>query len=176
VPLRDWKLRIRDILDAISAALGYTEGMKYEAFVNERKTMDAVLLNLIVIGEAASNVSDEIVSTYFDLPWGKRRISKIDDIPVSARGIFREICRIDGITEIQFGGIDGVRYHGPCKCEVSAHKNPLQIKVICYDKGKYGGRQAFKIRVIDRTLRDVVLNSLREHLRTLDLLNRQEKP
>ena len=25
-------------------------------------------------------------------------------------------------------------------------------------------------------VRDVVLNSLREHLRTLDLLNRQEKP
>ena len=73
MPLRDWKLRIRDILDAISAALCYTEGMKYEAFVNDRKTMDAVLLNLIVIGEAACNVPDEIVSTYFDIPWRDMR-------------------------------------------------------------------------------------------------------
>ena len=109
------------------------------------------------------------------LLWGKLRISRIDDIPASARGLFKEICRVDGVTEIQFGGIDGVSYHGLCKAEVSAHNNPLQIKGVCYDEGKFGGRQAFKIRVSDRSLRDVILNTMREHLRSLNLLNRPEK-
>ncbi|MFH1624692.1 MAG: hypothetical protein ABID54_05985, partial [Pseudomonadota bacterium] len=106
------------------------------------------------------------------LLWGKIRISKIEGIPVSARTLFGEICRIDGISKIQFGGIDGPPHHGPCKVEISAHSNPRQIKGICYDEGKFGGRQAFKIIVRDRTLRDVVLNTLREHLRSLDLLSR----
>jgi uncharacterized protein with HEPN domain len=73
VPHRDWKLRIRDILHAIYAALDYTKGIKYQDFVNDRKTVDAVLLNLIVIGEAACNVPDEIVATYFDIPWRDMR-------------------------------------------------------------------------------------------------------
>ena len=50
MPRREWELRIKDILDAISALRAYTEGMKYEAFVTDRKTVDAVIRNLIVIG------------------------------------------------------------------------------------------------------------------------------
>ncbi len=109
------------------------------------------------------------------LLWGKLKIRKLEDIPVSARGVFREICRVDGISEIHFGGIDGPPHHGPCKVELSAHKNQLQIKGICFDEGKFGGSQAFKIRVRDRSLRDPVLNTLREHLRSLNLLNWREK-
>jgi nucleoside 2-deoxyribosyltransferase len=106
---------------------------------------------------------------------GKLKIRRVEDIPVSARGVFREICRVDGISEIHFGNIDGPPHHGPCKVEISAHNNPRQIKGICFDEGKYGGLQSFKIRVKDQALRDNVLNTMREHLRSLNLLNRPEK-
>lgn len=73
MPHRDWKLRIKDIVDAINAIQGYTEGMKYKTFVADRKTVDAVIRNLTVIGEAAGHVPDDIVSAYPDIPWRDMR-------------------------------------------------------------------------------------------------------
>jgi uncharacterized protein with HEPN domain len=46
MPPRDWKMRIKDILEAISTVREYTKGMKYEAFVAHRKTVDAVAILL----------------------------------------------------------------------------------------------------------------------------------
>ena len=68
MPRRDWELRISDILDAITAVQGYTEGMKYETFVGDRKTVDAVIRTLIVIGEATSRIPDDFVSDHSDIP------------------------------------------------------------------------------------------------------------
>jgi len=73
MPPRDWKLRIRDILRAISAVRGYTAGIKYDAFVADRKTVDAVIRNLIIIREAASHVPDEVVSAHTEIPWRDMR-------------------------------------------------------------------------------------------------------
>jgi len=102
--------------------------------------------------------------------WGKLGIQRIDDIPASARELFKEICRVDGITEIRFGEIGGPPHHGPCSADIYAHKDPMQIKGVCFDEGKYGGHQAFYISVRDRSLRDAVLNALPRHLRSLNLL------
>jgi uncharacterized protein with HEPN domain len=73
MPRRDWELRINDILDAITAVQGYTEGMKYETFAADRKTVDAVIRNLILIGEAASHIPDDFVSEHSDIPWRDMR-------------------------------------------------------------------------------------------------------
>lgn len=73
MPRRDWKMRIRDILDAITAAQEYTKDMKYEVFVADRKTVDAVLRNLIVIGEAANHLEDDIISAHPSIPWRDMR-------------------------------------------------------------------------------------------------------
>jgi hypothetical protein len=45
MPPRDWKMRIKDILDAISTVQGYTKDMEYEAFVAHRKTVDDYFLS-----------------------------------------------------------------------------------------------------------------------------------
>lgn len=73
MPRRGWKLRIKDILNAINAVLTYTEGMKYETFVSDRKTVDAVMRNLIIIGEPASNVADDFLAEHPNLPWRDMR-------------------------------------------------------------------------------------------------------
>jgi len=49
MPRRDWELRVNDILGAITAVQGYTEGMKFEIFVADRKTVDAVLRNFTFV-------------------------------------------------------------------------------------------------------------------------------
>jgi hypothetical protein len=50
---RDPRLYIDDILDAISNIREYTTGQNYEIFQQDRKTRDAVVRNLEIIGEAA---------------------------------------------------------------------------------------------------------------------------
>lgn len=51
MPPRDWKLRVHDILEAISRIERYTVGMTFETFAADERTVDAVIRNFGVIGE-----------------------------------------------------------------------------------------------------------------------------
>ncbi len=73
MPPREWLFRINDILAAVSAVQTYTAGMTYEDFIADRKTVDAVVRNLIIIGEASVHISDEICSEYAEIPWQDMR-------------------------------------------------------------------------------------------------------
>ena len=57
---RDFRLYLDDILDAIHQVRSYVEGQDEEAFAVDRKTQDAVIRNLEIIGEAAGNLPEEI--------------------------------------------------------------------------------------------------------------------
>jgi uncharacterized protein with HEPN domain len=70
---RTWKDRIRDILKAISEIQAFTHGMDFDAFQNDEKTIRAVEMNLIIIGEAARQVPDDIQETYSRIPWSLMR-------------------------------------------------------------------------------------------------------
>ncbi len=70
---RDWRLRVQDILDAIGAIQSYTAGMDYPAFVRDRRTVDAVLRNITVIGEAASRIPEAIQAASPVIPWADMR-------------------------------------------------------------------------------------------------------
>jgi len=48
--------RIADMLDAIKKIQAYVEGMSFRQFQSDPKTVDAVIRNFIVIGEAARSV------------------------------------------------------------------------------------------------------------------------
>ena len=48
---RDWSLYLRDMLEFGQNVLSYTEGMDQEEFVADRRTYDAVLRNIELIGE-----------------------------------------------------------------------------------------------------------------------------
>jgi uncharacterized protein with HEPN domain len=60
MPPRDWKMRIQDIRDSISKIERYVEGMNFEAFSASEITIDAVVRNMEIIGEAASHVPLDI--------------------------------------------------------------------------------------------------------------------
>jgi uncharacterized protein with HEPN domain len=73
VPPRDWRLRIEDILEAINRIDTYTRGMTHESFAGDSKTIDAVVRNLEIIGEASSHVEDAILRAAPEVPWDKMR-------------------------------------------------------------------------------------------------------
>ena len=73
MPPRNWQLRVADILDAIAAIQQHTAGMDYHAFAADRKTVDAVLRNITVIGEAARCVPPDIADAAPHIPWKDMR-------------------------------------------------------------------------------------------------------
>jgi uncharacterized protein with HEPN domain len=54
MPHRKWDLRIKDILASIDRIFEYTRNLDYESFRSDTKTVDAVVRNFEIIGEAAA--------------------------------------------------------------------------------------------------------------------------
>lgn len=71
--LRNWQDRIRDILDAIAEIQNFTRGMDYETFRKDDKTVRAVEMNFIIIGESANQIPEEIQEKYPAVPWNLMR-------------------------------------------------------------------------------------------------------
>jgi uncharacterized protein with HEPN domain len=61
---RDDDLLINDMIECCSSIFAYTKGMNYEAFCNSKITVDAVIRNFEIIGEASKIVSEEIKAAY----------------------------------------------------------------------------------------------------------------
>jgi len=73
MPPREWSFRIQDILDAIAAVRSYTEGMDLATFSSDRRTVDAVVRNVEIIGEAAAHVPRSVVQSHPEIPWAEMR-------------------------------------------------------------------------------------------------------
>ena len=50
---REWKFLLDDILEAIGKVQNYVAGSSFEGFEDDSKTIDAVVRNFIIVGEAA---------------------------------------------------------------------------------------------------------------------------
>ena len=70
---REPKLLLEDILQSIQKIKLYTNGMTSESFQNDNKTMDAVIRNFEIIGEAANRIPDDIKDTFTELNWHRIR-------------------------------------------------------------------------------------------------------
>ena len=66
---RLWCHRISDILEAIEKIRLYVASIDFEAFREDPKTIDAVIRNFIIIGEAAGNVPGKIMERHPTIPW-----------------------------------------------------------------------------------------------------------
>ena len=65
------------VLEAINNIKSYTLNLDYNAFKQDKKTFDAVIRNLEVIGEAAKNIPDTIKKQNSEVNW--RAISGMRD-------------------------------------------------------------------------------------------------
>ena len=70
---RDWRFRVRDIIAALEAVAAYTDGMTYEQFVADRRTVDAVVRNLMTMGESVRWIPDVILDAHPAVPWRTMR-------------------------------------------------------------------------------------------------------
>ena len=69
MPYRDWRFRVDDIIESIGKIERYTHNMDYETWCKDEKTIDAVTRNIEIIGEAASQLPEEIHEQFGDVPW-----------------------------------------------------------------------------------------------------------
>jgi len=70
---RDWKLRVNDILACIDKIRTYTAGMTFNQFRADQMTIDAVIRNFEIIGEAAGYIPETIQEKYPELAWLEMR-------------------------------------------------------------------------------------------------------
>jgi uncharacterized protein with HEPN domain len=68
---RDYKVSLDDVLEAVERIESYTSGMDKAQFQADRKTIDAVVRNLEIIGEAVKNVPPEVRALSPSVPWSK---------------------------------------------------------------------------------------------------------
>jgi uncharacterized protein with HEPN domain len=69
MPRRDWRLRIRDILDAVERIERFSRELTLDSFRRDERTIAAVSYELVVIGEAAVHVPESVRSAAPDVPW-----------------------------------------------------------------------------------------------------------
>lgn len=66
---RDYSLYLRDILEARERIRDYIGELTFDEFLVDGKTVDAVVRNLEIIGEAVKCVPDEILALRPEINW-----------------------------------------------------------------------------------------------------------
>ncbi len=67
------QLLINDMLESFNKILQYTDGMTFEEFANDSKTIDAVIRNFEIIGEAANRLPEDFKDSHSQIDWYRIR-------------------------------------------------------------------------------------------------------
>ncbi len=62
-------LLLQDILDASEKILSYTNEMSFKDFIDDDKTIEAVVWNFEIIGEAANRIPEDFKLSYVEIEW-----------------------------------------------------------------------------------------------------------
>ena len=68
---RDFRLYLEDVEVACEKIIRFTTGLSASQFAEDEKTLDAVVRNLAVIGEAVKGLPAEMREQYDYVPWRK---------------------------------------------------------------------------------------------------------
>jgi len=68
---KDPKIFLKHILNSIATIEEYTKGISEGEFYLNRKTIDAVVRNFEIIGEATKNLPKNIITNTPHIPWEK---------------------------------------------------------------------------------------------------------
>ncbi len=70
---RDILLLLEDMLESTNKIKQYTTGLDYDTFIADDKTVDAVVRNFEIIGEAANRIDPEFRANNPEIEWKRIR-------------------------------------------------------------------------------------------------------
>lgn len=68
---RTYIMFLEDILTSMNRIAEYIDGYNFETFKRDYKTVDAVIRNFEVLGEASKNIPLEVKQKYPHIPWNE---------------------------------------------------------------------------------------------------------
>lgn len=68
---REYLDYLQDILESINDIENFTSGLSMSDFADDRKTINAVVRSLEIIGEASKKIPASVQKGYLDVPWKK---------------------------------------------------------------------------------------------------------
>ncbi len=66
---RKFTFFIKDILESLESISNFIEGLDYQNFIEDDKTLSAVVRKIEIIGEATKNIPSSVTSKYTSIPW-----------------------------------------------------------------------------------------------------------
>lgn len=76
--MRDYKLYLEDIKQAIKSVETYSKGLNFDKLKNNRMAIDAIVRNLEIIGEASKNIPSDVKKENPEVEW--KKIAGLRDI------------------------------------------------------------------------------------------------
>lgn len=66
---RRWDIYVRDMIECCGKVADYTAGFERDSFFATRVVYEAVLWNLAILGEAATNIPAAVRDAHPEIPW-----------------------------------------------------------------------------------------------------------
>jgi uncharacterized protein with HEPN domain len=64
-----WRADLDSMISADERAISYVQGMTFDTFLDDTRTQDAAVLNLVVLSEAAKGLPDDLKAAHTEIPW-----------------------------------------------------------------------------------------------------------
>ena len=105
--MKEDNIYLRHILEAIESIEEYLKGFNYESFSKDKKTIDAVVRELEIIGEASNNLSEEFRKDNSQIP-------------------FRDIIDMRNVLTHEYFGVNTKIVWDTCKIDLPSLKEVIK--------------------------------------------------